>query len=217
LCIGPGGLGSAGLYYLASACIWTIGIADCDKVELTNLQRQILHRTSDLDRYKTDSAKAKLEQLNPEIKIKTITTRVDACNIMGIIAAYDFVIDATDNFASKYMINDACVKAGKPFSHAGVLAMRGQALTYMPGYACLRCFLPEAPANPETAQEYGILGAVAGHIGTLQAIEAISFILAGKAGLQGKLLTYEALPYRYRLLELKKNPGCPVCGKKETI
>lgn len=215
LCVGAGGLGSAVLYYLAAAGVGTLGIVDCDIVEKSNLQRQVLHYSTDTGRDKVVSAAEKLEKINPDVNVIAIKKKLDSQNAVKLIADYDFIVDAVDNFEAKYAINDACVKSGKPFSHAGALAMRGQVMTHIPGGACLRCFSLAVPAAPETAKEHGILGAVAGHLGTLQAIEVISYLATGRAGLEGRIMVFEAVPYRYRILDLKKNLSCPVCGHKE--
>lgn len=216
LSIGAGGLGSAAIYYLAAAGVGTIGIADSDRVDLTNLQRQILFVSADVGSSKTESAEEKINRLNPDVTVIKHMCRVAVDNITGIIVGYDFIIDATDNFDTKFLINDACVKAGIPFSHAGVLSFAGQAMTYIPGSACLRCFMPEIPplGSYETPDRSGILGAVAGHLGTLQAVETVKYIAGAGKLLTDRMLFIDCLNARHTTIEIRKN-SCSVCGGKE--
>ncbi len=220
LIIGAGGLGSPVALYLAAAGVGTIGIADADLVELSNLQRQISHHTRDLGRPKVNSARDKMEAMNPDVRVNTHHERITAANISDIIAGYDFVIDATDNFASKFLINDACVLAGKPYSHAGIHHFVGQALTFLPGHsACYRCIFPEPPPRDTipTCSQAGVFGVVPGVIGTIQATEALKYLLGRGELLAGRLLVYDALAMHFRTVPIRRNPHCPVCGEKPSI
>ena len=214
LVIGAGGLGSPALFYLAAAGVGTIGIADGDRVELSNLQRQILHNTPMIGKAKVDSARRALEQLNPDVRIVTYPWRVTAENIQGIMAAYDFIIDATDNFAAKFLINDAAVLTGKPFSHGGILRFNGQTTTIVPGRSvCYRCIFPEAPEENValSCSKAGVIGVLPGIIGTVQATEAIKFLLGTGQLLTDRLLTYDSLSLKFREIPLHRNPACPIC------
>jgi molybdopterin/thiamine biosynthesis adenylyltransferase len=220
LIIGVGGLGSPVSLYLAAAGVGTIGIADPDRVELSNLQRQIAHLTGDIGRPKVISAREKMLAVNPDITVNIHDVRVIVENIMAIIEGYDFVVDATDNFESKFLINDACILAGKPYSHGGVLRFRGQTITVRPGEsACYRCIFPSPP--PEDVDvpcsRAGVMGVLPGVIGCIQATEAIKYILGEGSLLTGRLLTYDALNMIFREVPVRKNPGCPVCGENPSI
>lgn len=219
--IGAGGLGSPVAMYLAAAGVGTIGIADADEVDLSNLQRQILHATADLGKGKVESAKETLNSLNPDVTVNIYHTYITAENIRFIIADYDFVIDASDNFQTKFLINDACVLEKKPFSHAGVLGFKGQLMTYVPGEGpCYRCVFNTPPAEDSVpnCKQIGIIGAMAGVIGSLQALEAIKYILGVGDLLTGYLLTYDALTMEFRKVKLPKRVSdCPVCGEHPTI
>lgn len=217
LIIGAGGLGSPVAMYLTAAGVGTIGIADADKVDLSNLQRQIIHSTSDLGREKTASAKETMENINPDICVKAYNIRITAYNIDEIIKAYDFIIDATDNFDTKFLINDACVRCHKPFVHAGIMGFGGQVMTYVPyaGVACYRCVFKNPPSEGSvpTGRRLGVVGAVAGTIGSIQAMEAIKYILGSGELLTGCLLTYDSLKMKFRKIKLPdKSHDCPVCG-----
>lgn len=219
LIIGAGGLGSPAAFYLAAAGIGTIGLVDGDVVDLSNLQRQILHFTKDVDRLKVESAAEKLHQLNPDSKIKTYPKMLFAENIMEIIEEYDFIIDGTDNFATKFLINDACVFAKKPFSHGGILRFEGQTMTYVPGSMCYRCIFKKPPPKNAvpTCSQAGVLGAIAGMLGTIQAAEALKFITHTGDLLVNQLLTFNAKTMDFRKVKLRKNPECPICGENPTI
>lgn len=219
LIIGAGGLGAPAALYLAAAGVGTIGIVDADRVDLSNLQRQIIHFTPDLDRPKVESAREKIEAINPDVKVVTYLARVDSTNITEIIRDYDFVIDGTDNFPTKFLINDACVMEGKPFSHGGILRFDGQTFTYLPGTGCYRCVFPAPPPKGAvpTCSEAGILGAVAGMLGTVQAAEALRYLLGKGKLLTNRLLIFNALDMEYRTVGFKTNPACPVCGEHPTI
>lgn len=219
LIIGSGGLGSPAAMYLAAAGVGTIGIADADKVDLSNLQRQILHSTKDVGIPKVASARETIEALNPDVRVNTCHTFVTPENIMELIEDYDFVIDATDNFASKFLINDACVIAEKPFSHAGISGFQGQLMTWVPGEGpCYRCIFKDPPPEDAAGRQTGIIGAVAGVIGSLQATEAVKYIVGAGDLLTGKLLTYDALKMEFRTVKLpRKVTDCPVCGERPAI
>ena len=221
LIIGAGGLGSPASMYLAAAGVGNIGIVDNDVVDLSNLQRQILHGTLDVGKPKTESARETIHQLNPDVTVKTYQTLASAENIMELIQDYDFILDGTDNFPSKYLINDACVLAGKPFCHAGILQFWGQLMTYVPGQGpCYRCVSPELPPKDlvPTCKQAGVIGAIAGVIGTMQAMEAIKYLLGVGDLLTGYFLTFDALDMEFHKIKLREHvPECPVCGKHPTI
>ncbi len=215
LVIGAGGLGSPALYYLVAAGVGTVGIADGDRVELSNLQRQILHNTPSINSAKVDSAKRALEPLNPDVSIVTYPMRVSAENIKGIMSGYDFIIDATDNFPAKFLINDAALETGKPFSHGGILRFKGQTTTIIPGKSvCYRCIFPEAPEEDVAlaCSKAGVIGVLPGIIGTLQATEAIKFLLGTGQLLTNRLLTYDVFSLKFREIPLHSNPHCPLCN-----
>lgn len=216
LVIGAGGLGSPALLYLAAAGVGRLGIADSDVVELSNLQRQILHTTNRIGTAKALSAEATLTQLNPDVRLEVHRLRVTTDNITRLIAEYNFVIDATDNFASKFLINDACVTAGKPYSHGGILRFSGQTMTVIPGKTpCYRCIFPEEPVGDVaiSCSKAGVLGVLPGIIGTLQATEAIKYLLGVGELLAGRLLTYDSASMKFREISLRKNALCPACGQ----
>lgn len=213
LVVGAGGLGSPALFYLACAGVGSIGIVDGDRIELSNLQRQILHSLQDLGELKTQSAKDKLNRLNPDIDIELFSEPLTQDNGVELISQYEFVIEATDNFKSKFLVNDICVRLGVPFCHAGILGMSGQMLTVIPSKsACFRCVFEDIPLKdqvPSTA-EVGVFGAVPGVLGAIQATEAVKFLIGGGKLLVGRLLTYDALDLTFREIELPL-PFCKVC------
>lgn len=220
LIIGAGGLGSPCALYLAAAGIGTIGLVDSDVVELNNLQRQILHNTKKVGTHKVDSAQDTLEALNTDVKIIAHKVRITSENITDIIKEYDIIVDGSDNFPTRYLVNDACVMAGKPLSHGGIFRFDGQAITILPGEsACYRCLFPEPPPPGlvPSCQEAGILGAVAGVIGTIQANEVLKYVLGIGNLLTGKLLVFNALDSNFRQVKVPHDPNCPVCGKNPTI
>ena len=212
LVVGNGGLGSPVALYLAAAGVGTIGLIDGDTVDLSNLQRQIIHFTADLNKPKVFSAKEKINQLNPDVKVITHYTRLTSDNAFDFIKDYDFIVDGTDNSASKFLINDACVFAGKPFSHGGVLGFEGQTMTYVPGSACYRCLFQTPPPAWAVA---GILGAVAGMLGTIQAAEAIKFLTGAGELLTNKLLSFNAKTMQFRTIRINRPENCPVCGSPD--
>ncbi|MDR1730907.1 MAG: HesA/MoeB/ThiF family protein [Synergistaceae bacterium] len=221
LIIGAGGLGSPAALYLAAAGVGVIGIADADEVDLSNLQRQILHTTADVGRPKVDSARDSLEAINPEVKVHTYRTMALAENVLDLIADYDFIIDGSDNFPAKFLINDACVIAGKAFSHAGIIRFQGQLMTYVPGEGpCYRCVFdsPPPPDAVPTCQQAGVVGAMGGIIGSLQAMEAIKYLARVGKLLTGSLLTCNALTMDFRKIALPaRKSDCAVCGEHPSI
>lgn len=221
LIIGAGGLGAPAAMYLAAAGVGTIGIADADEVDLSNLQRQIIHGTADIGKAKVKSAKETMNAMNPDVTVNTYRTFVTSENIMELIEGYDFIIDGTDNFPAKFLINDACVLAKKPFSHAGIIRFQGQLMTYVPGEGpCYRCVFKNPPPKDAipTCKQAGVIGAMGGIIGSLQAMEAMKYLLGAGNLLTGKLLTYDALRGDFRTVPLpKKSTNCGVCGEHPTI
>ena len=222
LIIGAGGLGSPIALYLAAAGVGTIGIVDADVVDLSNLQRQIIHGMADLGHPKVDSAKASINAINPDVKVITYHEFINSKNIVDIIKDqdYDFIIDGTDNFPVKFLINDACVMLKKPFSHAGIIRFRGQTMTYVPGQGpCYRCVFETPPPKGAvpSCKEAGVLGAMAGVIGCIQATEAVKYLLGVGDLLTGYLLTYDALKMEFRKIKISHNHKCPVCGDHPTI
>jgi molybdopterin-synthase adenylyltransferase len=219
LIVGAGGLGAPAALYLAAAGVGTIGLVDGDVVDRTNLQRQVIHFTPDIGKAKVVSAREKMLQLNPGVTVKTHQDRLLAHNAHDIVRDYDFVIDGTDNFPAKFLINDACVIAQKAFSHGGILRFGGQTMTYVPGSACYRCVFLQPPPKDAvpTCSQAGVLGAVAGMLGTIQAAEALKYLLGKGQLLTDRLLTFNALAMEFRTVRFQRNPGCPICGKRPTI
>ncbi len=220
LIIGAGGLGAPAALYLAAAGVGTIGIADADVVDLSNLQRQVIHATSDIGKTKVESAAESMRAINPEITVHTYRQFVSASNIMDLIRDYDFILDGTDNFPAKFLINDACVMAEKPFSHAGIIRFKGQLMTYVPGEGpCYRCVFKNPPPKDAvpTCKQAGVIGAMGGVIGSLQAMEAIKYIIGKGDLLTGKLLTYDALKMEFHTIKLPADHSCAICGDHPTI
>ena len=221
LCIGAGGLGSPAALYLAAAGVGKLGLVDLDRVELTNLQRQILHGTKDIGRSKLESARDRLRDMNPEIEIELHECRLSSETAQQIVAEYDVIIDGSDNFATRYLSNDVCVLAEKPNVYGSVFRFEGQTTVFAPhlGGPCYRCLFPEPPppeSVPNCAQA-GVLGVLPGIIGMLQAIEAIKLIVGIGEPLVGRLLHFDALKVQFRELKLRRDPQCPVCGENPTI
>lgn len=220
LLVGAGGLGSPAAMYLAAAGVGTLGLVDFDAVDVSNLQRQILHGTPDVGRPKLDSACDRLHAINPAVAIEKHATALDAANARELVAAYDAVVDGTDNFPTRYLVNDACVLVGRPNAYGSIFRFEGQASVFAaPGGPCYRCLHPEPPPPgliPSCA-EGGVLGVLPGIIGTIQATEAIKLILGVGEPLVGRFLVYDALRMRFRELKLRKDPDCPVCGTHPTI
>jgi len=208
LIIGTGGLGAPAALYLAAAGVGTLGLIDGDVVDRSNLQRQVIHFTPDIGKAKVLSAKEKIAQINPDVKVNAMQDLFTASNALDIIKDYDFIIDGTDNFPAKFLINDACVKGEKPFSHGGILRFDGQTMTYVPGSASYRCVFKEPPppnAVP-TCSQAGVLGAIAGMLGTIQAAEALKYIIGKGDLLTNRLLIFNALDMRFRTVNVKPNP-----------
>lgn len=220
LIVGAGGLGSPAALYLAAAGVGKLGLVDMDVVDLSNLQRQVLHHTPDVGNPKLESASRKLRAMNPDLEIVTHETRLMSHNALDVLRDYDVVLDGTDNFPARYLINDACVMLGKTLVHAGIFRFEGQILVIRPGEGpCYRCLFPDPP--PEgmvpSCQEAGILGAVAGVMGVLQATEAIKVLAGIGEPLVGKLLIYEALRADFRKVRIPRDPDCAICGSSPTI
>lgn len=220
LVIGAGGLGSPVLLYLAAAGVGTLGIADFDTVGLSNLNRQILHFTEDIGQKKAASAAVKLTKLNPDIRVITHTGRITIDNIESIIQAYDLVIDATDNFPARYLVSDACYFAKKPVIEGAVLGFEGILMTIIPGTSpCYRCLYPVPPQDGvvPTCNDAGILGAIAGTIGSLQALEAVKVLLGIGETLSGRILIFDGLGLNFRQVPWAKRKNCPLCGETPSI
>src|SRR5947199_4812791 len=221
LCIGAGGLGSPASLYLAAAGVGTLGIVDFDRVDLTNLQRQVLHGTKDVGHSKLASARDRLRDINPEIELKLHECRFSSDNAEQIVADYDVVVDGSDNFATRYLSNDVCVFARKPNVYGSVFRFEGQTTVFAPhlGGPCYRCLFPQPPP-PESVPNWaqaGLLGVLPGIIGMLQAIETIKLIIGIGEALIGRLLHFDALKVKFRELNLRRDPQCPVCGENPTI
>ncbi len=220
LCIGAGGLGSPAAMYLAAAGVGTLGIVDFDVVDLSNLQRQLLHGTPDVGRPKLDSAKERLHALNPNAHIETYETALSSENALELFEPYDVILDGTDNFPTRYLVNDACVLTGKPNAYGSIFRFEGQASVFATTDGpCYRCLYPEPPPPglvPSCA-EGGVLGVLPGIIGTIQATETIKLILGKGEPLIGRFLIYDALRMRFRELKLRKDADCPVCGTHPTV
>ncbi|MEO8089342.1 MAG: molybdopterin-synthase adenylyltransferase MoeB [Gemmatimonadales bacterium] len=220
LTVGAGGLGSPLSLYLAAAGVGTIGIVDFDVVDLTNLQRQIVHGTSTLGRSKLDSAEERLTDLNPNVRIERHETRLTSQNALEILGEYDIVVDGTDNFPTRYLVNDACVLLGKPNVYGSIFRFEGQAsLFYAAQGPCYRCLYsePPPPGLVPSCAEGGVLGVLPGIIGSIQALETIKWIIGAGSSLLGRLLLFDALKLRFRELELRKDPACPLCGPHPSI
>ncbi|MEX2273934.1 MAG: molybdopterin-synthase adenylyltransferase MoeB [Vicinamibacterales bacterium] len=220
LCVGAGGLGSPAALYLAAAGVGTIGLVDFDAVDASNLQRQIIHSTDDVGKPKLVSAKRRLTALNPNVTVESHETRLTSANALEIFRGYDVVLDGTDNFATRYLVNDACVLLGIPNAYGSIFRFEGQASVFAAKDGpCYRCLYPEPPPPglvPSCA-EGGVLGVLPGVIGTIQATESIKLILGGGSALVGRLLLYDAWRMRFRELKLRRDPACPVCGDHPTI
>src|SRR5579875_301513 len=220
LCIGAGGLGAPLLMYLAAAGVGTLGLVDFDVVDFTNLQRQVIHGTGDVGRSKLESAREAVREINPNVEVVSYETRLNAENALEIFRDYDIVADGTDNFPTRYLVNDACVLLGKPNVYGSIFRFEGQAsVFYAAAGPCYRCLYPEPPPPglvPSCA-EGGVLGVLPGIIGCLQALETVKLIVDKGEPLIGRLLLFDALGMKFRELKLRKNPGCPVCGENPSI
>src|ERR1700758_513909 len=220
LCIGAGGLGSPLALYLTAAGVGTLGMVDFDVVDYTNLQRQIIHSTADVGRKKLDSAADKLKAINPFVKLRTFDTKLTSANALELFREFDIVADGTDNFPTRYLVNDACVLTGKPNVYGSIFRFEGQASVFATEEGpCYRCLYPEPPPPglvPSCA-EGGVLGILPGLVGVMQATEVIKLILGVGEPLIGRLLLVDALGMKFRELKLRKNPDCPVCGTHPTV
>lgn len=220
LCIGAGGLGSPAAIYLAAAGVGTLGLVDFDIVDATNLHRQILYGTSDVGRSKLEAARRRLADLNDQIEIRLHDVRLDSSNALGILGDYDVVVDGSDNFATRYLVSDACVILGKPNVYGSIFRFDGQASVFSTAAApCYRCLYPEppAPGAVPNCEEAGVLGVLPGLVGTIQATEALKILLGKGETLEGRLLIIDAMRMDFRNVRLRKNPDCPVCGESPTI
>jgi sulfur-carrier protein adenylyltransferase/sulfurtransferase len=220
LCIGAGGLGSPATMYLAAAGVGTIGLVDADEVDVSNLQRQIIYGTSDVGRSKLGSASRRLHDINPHVRIDAHETRFSDANALALVSAYDVVVDGSDNFPTRYLVNDACVLARRPNVYGSIAKFEGQAAVFAaPDGPCYRCLHPEPPPPgliPSCA-EGGVLGVLPGIIGTIQATETVKLILGIGEPLVGRFLLYDALKMQFRVIKLPRDPECPVCGDHPTI
>tara|TARA_B100000315_G_scaffold237738_1_gene254812 strand:+ start:683 stop:1489 length:807 start_codon:yes stop_codon:yes gene_type:complete len=220
LVVGAGGLGSPVILYLAAAGIGTIGIIDNDVVDLTNLQRQIIHHTEDIGTSKVSSAQSKVKALNPDVSVIALEKRLDANNAIDIINDYDIVVDGVDNFPTKFLINDACYFANRPLVHGAILRFEGRVFTILPRQtACYRCIFkapPPAGVVP-SCQEAGVIGVLAGVIGTIQATEVLKLIIGIGTPITNRLLDYDAKTNRFRQIKISKRPECPLCGEHQEI
>jgi sulfur-carrier protein adenylyltransferase/sulfurtransferase len=220
LLIGAGGLGSPAALYLAAAGVGTLGIVDDDRVDLTNLQRQVLHGTAAIGRPKTDSAAERLHDLNPDVAVERFEARLDSANALGLVGRFDLVVDGSDNFPTRYLVNDACVLTRRPYVYGSIFRFDGQVSVFAaPDGPCYRCLYAEPPA-PElipSCAEGGVLGVLPGIIGSLQALEALKLILGAGDALVGRLLLFEGLRLRFRELRVRRDPACVVCGDAPSL
>jgi sulfur-carrier protein adenylyltransferase/sulfurtransferase len=220
LCIGTGGLGAPLGLYLAAAGVGHLGLVDFDVVDFTNLQRQVTFGTSDVGKSKAGAAQSRLSNLNPDIQIDKFETQLTSENALGLLKDFDIIVDGTDNFPTRYLVNDACILLGKPNVYGSIFRFEGQATVFgMPDGPCYRCLYPEPPPPglvPSCA-EGGVLGVLPGIVGSIQAMETIKLILGAGDSLQGRLLLFDALAMKFRELKLRKNPNCPMCGEHRTI
>jgi sulfur-carrier protein adenylyltransferase/sulfurtransferase len=220
LCVGAGGLGSPALLYLAAAGVGTLGIVDFDVVDESNLQRQVIHGQSDIGRSKAESARDSIREINPYVNVIVHKERLDSDNAMQIFADYDLIVDGTDNFATRYLVNDACVLLGKPYVWGSIYRFDGQASVFWAEYGpCYRCLYPEPPppGMVPSCAEGGVLGVLCASIGSIQVTEAIKLITGIGEPLAGRLMIYDALEMTYRSVKVRKDPECPVCGKNPTV
>lgn len=219
LLVGAGGLGSPAALYLAAAGVGTLGIVDFDTVDLSNLQRQILHEYADVGRLKVDSAADRLARMNPDVRVVKHPDRLSSENALEVFSGYDVVLDGTDNFATRYLINDACVLLGKPLVHGSIFRFEGQCTVFAPGKGCYRCLFasPPPPGTVPSCAEAGVFGVLPGIVGSMQAVEALKWILGIGEPLVNRLVLFDALSMEFREVKLRQNPACPVCGDAPTI
>jgi molybdopterin/thiamine biosynthesis adenylyltransferase/rhodanese-related sulfurtransferase len=217
LLVGAGGLGSPAALYLAAAGVGTLGLVDFDVVDVTNLQRQVLHGTRDIGRHKLDSARDRIADLNPHVRVDTYETRLTSANALEILGAYDVIVDGTDNFATRYLTNDACVMLGKPNVYGSIFRFEGQASVFATADGpCYRCLFPNPPppGSVPSCAEGGVLGVLPGLVGTIQATEALKLILGAGESLVGRLLLIDAMAMRFRTMKVPRDPECPACGRR---
>ena len=219
LIIGAGGLGSPIAIYLALAGVGTLGIVDFDTVDLTNLQRQILHHNDDVGRSKVESAIETLHSYNPDVKVIAHEEPLTSANAMGIMAGYDIIVNGADNFPARYLINDAAYLSGKPLVDGSILLFDGQATVFVPGNGCYRCLFPEPPPPGEvpSCAEAGVLGMLPGLVGSIQATETVKLIMGIGESLASRLLLIDALDMEFRTVKVRRNPDCPLCGDSPTV
>jgi len=220
LCVGAGGLGSPALLYLAAAGVGTLGVIDFDVVDESNLQRQIIHGQSDIGRLKAESARGSVAEINPYVHVEVHTDALTTDNVMEIFSGYDLIVDGTDNFATRYMVNDACVLLGKPYVWGSIFRFDGQASVFWAEYGpCYRCLYPDPPppGMVPSCAEGGVLGVLCGSIGSIQVTEAIKLLTGIGESLAGRLMIYDALEMSYRTVRVRKDPECAICGKNPTI
>jgi sulfur-carrier protein adenylyltransferase/sulfurtransferase len=220
LCVGAGGLGSPALLYLAAAGVGTLGVIDFDVVDESNLQRQIIHGQSDIGRLKAESARDSVAEINPYVNVQVHTDALTTDNVMEIFSGYDLIVDGTDNFATRYMVNDACVLLGKPYVWGSIFRFDGQASVFWAEYGpCYRCLYPDPPppGMVPSCAEGGVLGVLCGSMGSIQVTEAIKLITGVGESLAGRLMIYDALEMSYRTVRVRKDPECAICGKNPTI
>lgn len=219
LIIGAGGLGSPVAVYLTLAGVGTIGIVDFDTVDVTNLQRQILHQNADVGRPKVQSAIETLHKYNPDVRVVGHETPINSENAMDIISKYDIVVNGADNFATRYLVNDACYLAGKPLVDGSILLFDGMTTVFLPGQGCYRCLFPTPPppGSVPTCAEAGVLGALPGLVGSIQATETLKLILGIGESMSGRLLIIDALSMEFRTVKLRRNKECPLCGDSPTV
>ncbi len=219
LLIGAGGLGSPVALYLAAAGVGTLGIVDFDVVDITNLQRQILHHTHDIGRLKVVSAAESIGEINPDVHVVQHREQLSSENALELMRPYDIVVDGSDNFPTRYLVNDATVMLGKPCVHGSIFLFEGQAATFVPGKGCYRCLYPTPPppGMVPNCSEAGVLGVLPGIVGSIQAVETIKLILGLGNTLTGRLLLFDALNMEFRQVKVRRNPNCPVCGDNPTV
>ncbi len=220
LCVGAGGLGSPALLYLAAAGVGTLGVIDFDVVDESNLQRQIIHGQADVGRLKAESARDSIAEINPYVNVQVHTEALTTDNVLEIFSGYDLIVDGTDNFATRYMVNDACVLLGKPYVWGSIFRFDGQASVFWAEYGpCYRCLYPDPPppGMVPSCAEGGVLGVLCGSIGSIQVTEAIKLITGVGDSLAGRLMIYDALEMSYRTVRVRKDPECAICGKNPTI
>ena len=220
LCVGAGGLGSPALMYLAAAGVGTLGIVEFDTVDVSNLQRQIIHGQSDIGKSKAESARETVREINPLINVNLHEVRLDSSNVMDLFSHYDLIVDGTDNFANRYLVNDAAVLLGKPYIWGSIYRFEGQASVFWSEYGpCYRCLYPEPPppGMVPSCAEGGVLGVLCASIGSIQVTEAIKVLTGIGDPLVGRLMTYDALEMSYRTLKIRKDPNCALCGPNPTV